>query len=551
MPESVEEMTDSSTIEQANNPVDQNGQTEDPLLKTILVVNDARDILALMTAQLNRHGFPNVLTAKDGKKALEILKDSSVDLVVSDINMPDIDGFQLCRILRSGEFCHNEDIPIILISATYRDIDAEQIANYVGANAYIQAPYDEHRLIEMVLSLLDPSDSDQMSLHRIDIVGNILVLDDDKEILTQIEQDLKDEPYNVFVTDNPETAQSEMKRLDYQVFFLDVHIPKMSGMEMLRWVKEQYPDVVVIMMTAHGKEELVVDLICAGADDYVKKPLPVGELSFVCQKALRRHNLSRVHAQFREKINKLKEIKDYLDNLIENSQDAIFSIDRNSRIIVWNIGAENIYGWRASEVIGKPVDQFVDPPNHNRSAQEVLHTVEQHGAFTEKEVYRRKKDGTIFPVNATYSTIINSNGEVIGMSIVEKDVSNTKRLERELIKTERLRVITQLAVTANDQINTPLGVILGYSQFLKQKLKNLPPDEEQYLDIIISQVGKIKDIMKQLRQISKPIVKDYAIEGVTMIDLGRSKQRSDPGEQETEETASMDDVMEIDDSKQQ
>ncbi len=542
-------MTEPSHNAHSSNPADQSGKAQDPLLKTILVINDARDILALMVAQLNRHGFPNVLETEDGKKALEILTDSSVDLVISDINMPNIDGFQLCRILRSGEFCHNENVPIILVSATYRDIDAEQLAGFVGANAYLQAPYDEHRLIELVLAFLDPSDSDRKSRHNISTIGNVLVLDDDKEILDQFKNILEGEPYNLVVTDDPDFAQAEMNRLDFQVLFLDVHIPKLSGMEMLKWAKKQFPGVVVIMMTAHGKGELVVDLICAGADDYVKKPLLVDELSFICQKALRRHNLSRIHEQFREKINSLKEIKDYLDNLIDNSQDAIFSIDRNSRIIVWNIGAEKIYGWRASEVIGKPVDQFVDPPNHNRTAQEVLHTVEQHGAFTEKEVYRRKKDGTIFPVNATYSSIINFDGEVIGMSVVEKDVSNTKRLEKELIKTERLRVITQLAVTANDQINTPLGVILGYSQFLKHKLKDLPPEDEQYLDIIISQVSKIKDIMKQLRQISKPIVKDYAIEGVTMIDLGRSKQQGDKEEQYTDEAASLNDIMEIDDSK--
>ena len=465
--------------------------------------------------------------------------------------MPDIDGFQLCRILRSGEFCHNENVPIILVSATYRDIDAEQLANYVGANAYMQAPYDEHRMIELVLAFLDSNDSDQTSLHKIGTIGNILVLDDDEAILAQIKDVLEDEPYHVVVTDDPEFAQAEMNRLDFQVLFLDVHIPKLSGMEMLQWAKKHFPSVVVIMMTAHGKEELVVDLICAGADDYVKKPLPIDEVPFIFQKAIRRHNLSRIHKQFREKINSLKEIKDYLDNLIDNSQDAIFSIDRNSRIIVWNIGAEKIYGWRASEVIGKPVDQFVDPPTHNRTALEVLHTVEQHGAFTEKEVYRRKKDGTVFPVNATYSSIINSEGEVIGMSVVEKDVSHTKRLEKELIKTERLRVITQLAVTANDQINTPLGVILGYAQFLKHKLNDLPPEDEQYLNIITSQVNKIKDIMKQLRQISKPIVKDYAIEGVTMIDLGRSEQKDEKEEQDTDVAASLDDIMQIDDSKQQ
>jgi len=506
---------------------------KDPLCNRILLVNDDLDFLQMMVAQFNRHGFHNILTAKDGEDALQKLTVENIDLVVSDINMPSIDGFQLCRIMKSGEFHGCKDIPIILVSATYRDVIAEQLARDVGANAYIQAPYDEQRLIEIVLTCLDHSEDKDSSLSQWQILnsqGNILVLDDDEDILKLVKAVLHEDAWNVTTTSDPETAKDLLSQGNYPIFFLDVQMPSISGQEMLRWTKAQVPNVVVVMMTAHGKEKLVVDLIRAGADDYVKKPLPVKELPFLCQKALKRYNIHKIHDQFKEKINRLKEIKEYLDNLIDNSQDAIFSVDRNSCVIVWNTGAEQIYGWRASEVIGKVIDQFVDPPSHERTAQDVLRIIEQQGSFTEKEIYRRKKDGTIFPVTATYSPIVNSLGVVIGMSVVEKDISMTKRLEKELIKTEKLRVITQLAVTANDQINTPLGVILGYSEFLKRKVNNLSPEDLLFLDIIISQVYKIKDIMNQLRQLSEPMVKDYAIEGVTMLDLSQSKKSDQTAE---------------------
>jgi len=502
-------------------------KSNDPLCSCILLVNDDLDFLQMMVAQFNRHGFHDIVTAKDGEDALQKLTSDSMDLVVSDINMPSIDGFQLCRIMKSGEFHGCKDIPIILVSATYRDVIAEQLARDVGANAYIQAPYDEQRLIEIVLTCLDRSENNTASLSQwqmLNCQGNILVLDDDEDILKLVTAVLQEDAWNVKTTTDPDVAKEMLSQANYQIFFLDVQMPSITGQEMLQWTKEHAPNVVVVMMTAYGKEELVVDLIRAGADDYVKKPLPVKELPFLCQKALKRYNIHKIHDQFKDKINRLKEIKEYLDNLIENSQDAIFSVDRNSCVIVWNNGAEQIYGWRAAEVIGKVIDPFVDPPSHERTAQDVLRTIEQQGSFTEKEVYRRKKDGTIFPVTATYSPIVNSHGSVIGMSVVEKDISMTKRLEKELIKTEKLRVITQLAVTANDQINTPLGVILGYSQFLKRKVNALSPEDHLFLDIIISQVYKIKDIMNQLRQISEPMVKDYAIEGVTMLDLSQSRK---------------------------
>jgi PAS domain S-box-containing protein len=526
-------MLKSETHKQSVKGKDSAAKSNDLLSRCVLLVNDDSDFLEMIVAQFRRHGFQNIVTAQDGEDALQKLSTARIELVVSDINMPCIDGFQLCRIMKSGEFQGCDDIPIILVSATYRDVIAEQLARDVGANAYIQAPYEEQRLIEVVLTCLSPDSEHQKEWGILNSQGNILVLDDDEDILKLVKAVLQEDTWNVTTTTNPEVAKETLLKGEVQIFLLDVQMPNISGLEMLQWVKEQASNVVVVMMTAHGKEELVVDLIRAGADDYVKKPLPVKEMPFLCQKALKRYNIHKIHEQFKEKINRLKEIKEYLDNLIDNSQDAIFSVDRNSCVIVWNSGAEQIYGWRAAEVIGKPVDQFVDPPSHDRSAQDVLSIIEQHGSFTEKEIFRRKKDGTIFPVTATYSPIVNSQGEVIGMSVVEKDISMSKRLEKELIKTEKLRVITQLAVTANDQINTPLGVILGYSQFLKRKVQALSPEDQQFLDIIIGQVYKIKDIMNQLRQLSEPMVKNYAIEGVTMLDLnqsgvGRKAQGHDP-----------------------
>ncbi|KPL07642.1 hypothetical protein AMJ86_03715 [bacterium SM23_57] len=527
-----------------SNSKDEAVNTNDQLAHCILLVNDDHDFLEMIAAQFKRHGFQNLVIAHDGEEALQKLVQEHVDLIVSDINMPYIDGFQLCRILKSGEFHGCENIPIILVSATYRDVVAEQLARDVGASAYLQAPYDEHRLFELVVTCLDPESERHHLWQKLHSQGSILVLDDDDDILKLVKAVLQEESWSVTTSNDPEFAKEMLLQNEYQILFLDVQMPKVSGQEMLQWVKEQVPNIVVIMMTAHGKEELVIDLIRAGADDYVKKPLAIKELTFLCQKAIKRYNIHRIHEQFRDKINRLKEIKEYLDNLIENSQDAIFSVDRNGRVIVWNTGAEQIYGWRASEVIGKPIDQFVDPPNHDRTSQDVLMTIEKDGFLTEKEIYRRKKDGTIFPVTATYSSIVNSQGEVIGLSVVEKDISMSKRLEKELIKTEKLRVITQLAVTANDQINTPLGVILGYSQFLKQKLSDLSPEDEQYLDIIMSQVNKIKDIMNQLRQLSEPMVKDYAIEGVTMLDLNQSKESGKPAETSTEQSP-LKDVLKI------
>ncbi|MBU1936687.1 hypothetical protein KKG05_04755 [bacterium] len=152
-----------------------------------------------------------------------------------------------------------------------------------------------------------------------------------------------------------------------------------------------------------------------------------------------------------------------------------------------------------------------------------MNILQERGAFTDKEIWRKRKDETVFPVTATYSPITNPHGSLIGFSVIEHDMTAAKRLEEELIKSERLSAITQLAVTTNDQVNTPLGVILGYAQFLQRKIDALPVEDVHALQTIEKQVLKIKDIMNQLKRLSEPMVKKYSIEGVEMLDLIHSK----------------------------
>jgi two-component system cell cycle sensor histidine kinase/response regulator CckA len=261
----------------------------------------------------------------------------------------------------------------------------------------------------------------------------------------------------------------------------------------------------------------------AGADNVIVQPLTPKMVMDACAHGQTKFSLQSVHEQLQEKIDKLRSVSDYLDMVIDYSQEAIFSCDMEGRVKIWNKGAEKIYGYTADEIIGKNVDDFLNPPDFKRRATDVVRILAQRGSFAEAEVTRRNKNDDIFPVAATYSSLLNSHGEFIGFSVIERDVTPVKALEAERIKSARLRAITQTAVTANDHINTPLGVILGYSQFLKMKLTEISEADINALDTIQDQVHKIKGIMNKLKLMSDPIVKNYSIDGITMFDLSKSK----------------------------
>jgi PAS domain S-box-containing protein len=194
---------------------------------------------------------------------------------------------------------------------------------------------------------------------------------------------------------------------------------------------------------------------------------------------------------------------------------------------LWNKGAERVYGYTADEITGQIVDDFLDPPDFKRKSGDILRLIKQRGSFSDPEVQRTRKSGEVFEVSATYSLLTEPGGKGIGFSVMERDVTPIKALENERIKSARLRAITQTAVTANDHINTPLGIILGYAQFLEMKLAQIDEQDKAALETIQLQVHKIKGIMNKLKLISDPIVKNYSIEGVTMLDLSRSKTENE------------------------
>jgi DNA-binding NtrC family response regulator len=105
------------------------------------------------------------------------------------------------------------------------------------------------------------------------------------------------------------------------------------------------------------------------------------------------------------------------------------------------------------------------------------------------------------------------------------------QLHRELrareLDSEKMKAIAQTAVTVNDQINTPLNVILNSAEFIRMKTKPDTDDVQQSLDFIGQEVNKIKSVIQKLARIADPKIKEYAATAVLMVDAENSGQRDD------------------------
>ncbi|GIV59783.1 MAG: hypothetical protein KatS3mg043_0872 [Rhodothermaceae bacterium] len=110
--------------------------------KTVMVVDDSSAIRKFVMFALRARGL-TVVTAQDGMEALEKLAHARVDLVITDLNMPKLDGFGLLRALR--EDADYADLPIIILSSLSSQEEQRQ-GFELGANAYLVKPFDQKRI---------------------------------------------------------------------------------------------------------------------------------------------------------------------------------------------------------------------------------------------------------------------------------------------------------------------------------------------------------------------------------------------------------------------
>ncbi len=136
-------------------------------MKTILVVDDEGNIVELVRLYLETEGY-SVVTAADGEKALEMYERHDPDLVVLDLMLPRMDGFEVCRELR-----RRGDVPILMLTARSEDVDAI-VGLELGADDYVTKPFNPRALVARVKAILRRTDATAKGGRPI-AVGNLRI----------------------------------------------------------------------------------------------------------------------------------------------------------------------------------------------------------------------------------------------------------------------------------------------------------------------------------------------------------------------------------------
>jgi two-component system, cell cycle sensor histidine kinase and response regulator CckA len=167
-------------------------------------------------------------------------------------------------------------------------------------------------------------------------------------------------------------------------------------------------------------------------------------------------------------ITERKQREDDLSRLaavVESSYDGIFGLTPKGIILTWNFGAERIFGYSAGEAVGQSI-LFLSPPNLPTESPKLLEMAALAEAVEHLDTTCAKKDGTPVQVALTLSPIKNSNGQVVGVSGVARDITESKHLEEMLRRAQKMEAVGLLAGGIAHDFNNLLNVIIGYSEIL-------------------------------------------------------------------------------------
>jgi len=140
----------------------------------------------------------------------------------------------------------------------------------------------------------------------------ILIVDDDKIITESLHEFLELEGYESHQASNFAEAIATLERNRYNLVLTDINMPDIDGFELLRVIKQRYPDIVVIMITGYGTIESAVEAIKMGAHDYLTKPIIDDEIRLTVERALQQQSLIRENQSLRQAL----DMRYRLDNIV-------------------------------------------------------------------------------------------------------------------------------------------------------------------------------------------------------------------------------------------
>jgi len=302
----------------------------------------------------------------------------------------------------------------------------------------------------------------------------ILLIDDEPDLLRVLARSLKADGHEVATALNGPDGLAAFEGQHPAIVITDIKMPGMSGIEVLKRIKEREPDAEVIIITGHGDMDNAVEALHFGASDFITKPFRGETLAIGIRRAEEKIDLRRRLKEYtldlENKIEKstreLRRRSNFLTKVIRSSNDGVVATDEELRIVVFNPGAERIFGFLQEDVIHSRYLSDLLPQDLVESFQLAMSAERAFKELPWREVMIVSKNGESIPVMFSGSVLV-EEAKKLGTVAFLQDLREIKRLQRELVHSERLAAIGQTVAGLAHGIKNILHGLKGGSYLVE------------------------------------------------------------------------------------
>ena len=228
----------------------------------VLLVDDEKEFAKTLAERLKLRDLGSD-AVHDGEGALDYVEKEEPDVIILDLKMPGISGMEVLKKVKKAY----PNIEVIMLTGQGTEKDEEEARKH-GVFDYMQKPVNIDKLVKRMREAFRKKTKDM----------KVLLVDDEEEFVKTLSERLEMRDVSSDAVHDGEGALDYVEKEEPDVMVLDLKMPGIDGMEVLKKVKEKYPDIEVIMLTGHGSERDEEEARKHGALDYMQKPVNIDKL---------------------------------------------------------------------------------------------------------------------------------------------------------------------------------------------------------------------------------------------------------------------------------
>lgn len=514
----------------------------------ILVVDDEPGVLATCVRTLNRAGYI-AGGVSDSETALERLTRQVFDLLLADIRMPGRDGLELLAMARELD----PHLSVVMITG-YGTMEDALRAIRLGAQGFLLKPFEPAELVEVV----------QDSLRRRALLRDSLRLQTLLPLL-EINEALRTSDgalslaQRVLEVALPEIGASRlwlvMKDASNDTFNTAASVGQLPD-------KSAVPESVLRQVFESGEPVWVeadgclhtdpAEIRCAVAlsRPLLMKDQVVGVLNAEKSRELPPFSqislelISLISGQLAITIENVElhqqqqTLRTFNEDIIQNMTNGLIVVSETARVTVFNKAAATLLGYSASEVLGKPLGDAIPGAAELADViQTMLHQPDQtarrqargeadaasegsaldyYARQPQNEINARHRDGTVLPLAVNASLLHDSSARVTGVVCLFEDLSETKAIEAERRRLDRLAALGEMSAVVAHEIRNPIAGIAAGVEYLS---KNTPEGSHQKQDVamILGEIDRINRILEDILSIARPFQLKLSVQAMPDI----------------------------------